>query len=401
MARNFSFSSIYQLEVTTADPAGLLNRLLEEGIYLSNVEYISDLTLNVTLLERDYSNFLYIADKTAAAVKVCKISGIRAEFSRMRKRPVIMLFALIVMMAGMFIPTRVLFLEIEGNVNVSSNKILEAADICGLRFLASRRQIRSEKIKNQLLELIPELQWVGINTVGCRAVIFVEEKELPSESKVEKGIPHIVASRDCVIENFTVLKGNVLCTVGQAVTEGELLVSGYHDLGIATKVTGADGEVYGRTLRDLSVKTLPSCFKKEVKGETKTVIRLIIGKNIINLTKDSGILDTTCGKIYSEEYVKLPGGFQLPLGMIKETVQYFDTEKLIRTSTGNYQWLVKYAQDYLRKQMVSGSILSAYSEFISNDCVFLKGQYQCYELVSRIKYEGIIPKDEENGRKNN
>ena len=36
--------------------------------------------------------------------------------------------------------------------------------------------IRSEKVKNSLLQRIPQLQWAGINTDGCVAVISVREK---------------------------------------------------------------------------------------------------------------------------------------------------------------------------------------------------------------------------------
>lgn len=34
-------------------------------------------------------------------------------------------------------------------------------------------------MKNALLSAIPELQWAGVNTYGCRAVISVRERTLP------------------------------------------------------------------------------------------------------------------------------------------------------------------------------------------------------------------------------
>ena len=69
------------------------------------------------------------------------------------------------------LPTRVLFMRVEGNESIPENLILEAAEDCGIRFGASRSAVRSEKVKNGILSRISELQWVGVNTKGCIAVI--------------------------------------------------------------------------------------------------------------------------------------------------------------------------------------------------------------------------------------
>ena len=150
------------------------------------------------------------------------------------------------------VPGRVFFIEIEGNQQIPDRLILEVVQENGIQFGAVRRDIRSEKIKNILLEKIPQLQWVGVNTNGCVAVISVRERQFENDSQ-EYSFGSIVASRDAIIQQITVLRGTQLCKVGQAVKAGEILVSAYKDYGISVKMTGAKAEIYGQTEHNLDV----------------------------------------------------------------------------------------------------------------------------------------------------
>jgi sporulation protein YqfD len=149
-----------------------------------------------------------------------------------------------------FLPTRVLFIHVEGNSTVEERRILEAAQECGIRFGASRRQVRSEKMKNRLLEKVPELKWAGVNTSGCTAVISVREQPVQEQRTGYTGISSIVAACDGRITSCTVTKGNGLCAPGQVVQKGQLLISGYLDCGICIRVTGAEGEIFAETRQE-------------------------------------------------------------------------------------------------------------------------------------------------------
>ena len=384
------------VEITSADSAAVLNALTAEKIWLQDVKYCDDLTLRASVSRQDRKALLAIANKHGADVKTIGASGVFLAVAAMCRRPVLLAFILVVFLLACFLPSRILFVSVEGNVSVANGYILEAAAECGIKFGAQRRQVRSEIMKNKLLEKIPQLQWAGINTTGCTAVISVREKttqEKPTETKNQ--VSSIVASRDGIIQNCTVYQGNPLCTVGQAVKAGQTLVSGYLDCGIVTKTTQADAEIKALTSRELEVVAPAATAVKGEYLQKKTYYSLRIGKKLIKFYKDSGKSDATCGKIYSEEYVRLPGGFKLPIAIITETVLYYgDSSEEPVTSDGG-DWLADFAQAHLEDIMISGEIISEETAVNpTDDGCYLYSKYTCMEMIGQVKYEQTLTKDE-------
>ena len=135
-------------------------------------------------------------------------------------RPVLLGGMGLLLAASLYLPSRVLFIRVEGNSVVDTREILAAAEACGIRFGASRREVRSEKVKNNLLEKVPDLQWAGVNTAGCVATISVRERQITAEEQAEEAVTHLVAARDGYIVSTTVTQGTPLVQVGQTVRAG-------------------------------------------------------------------------------------------------------------------------------------------------------------------------------------
>lgn len=397
-----SMSGTLMLEITSADVPGLLNILNREKIKLHAVSYCSDLVITVKLAQAHYNKLLEITEKHGASVKIQQKKGLCWTVMSLMKRPVLVTLAVFILLLSAFLSSRVFFIQVDGNKTIPVNLILESAEACGIRFGTSRRQIRSELVKNALLEKIPQLQWIGVNTQGCTAIISVREKT-PAEQEHEnkRGVCSIVAARDGVIQNCTVYKGNPLCTVGQAVKAGQTLVSGYIDCGIVTKTTKADAEIRALTFRELTFVTPKATLEKERVVQQKTDYAIILGKKLIKLTKDSGNLGVTCGKIYEENYLQLPAGFTLPIALVKQTSYYYEEIKSTAASADTNKWLNSFAQAYLQKKMIAGEIISAQTEMIDSQDVYrLKGQYACVEMIGQIKYEQMLGTGDTNDRTN-
>lgn len=385
------------LWLTCADPVALLNTITDSGIVLKNAVYQSDLELSVTIFQSDYHMIQKICEKNGATVRIVEKIGIYWRILGMQKRPVLLLFFGIILMMGLLLPSRILFVQVEGNVRIPTKQILEAASECGISFGAVRRNVRSEVMKNALLEKIPDIQWAGVNTVGCTAVISVKEKTAQDSPQTQSGkISSIIASRDGVIQDCTVLEGNPLCSVGQAVKKGQTLVSGYLDSGLLTRTTCAKAEVKALTFRQLHAISIKPAREKGVVQKEVHRYSIRIGKKLINLYKDSGILSGTCDKMYLEEYVVLPGGFSLPVSLIKETILYHDEAERAALSENQDEWLRDAAQDYLLSDMIAGQIISSETELQhSDEMTSIYGQYMCVEMIGQVKYEDTLLRDEE------
>ena len=288
-------------------------------------------------------------------------------------------------------PSKILFVRVEGNKNVPIQLILEKAESCGIKFGASRREIRSEKVKNALLSKLPQLQWVGINTAGCVAVISVQERADDSASSRASLPGNIVATRDGIIKDIVVLQGNPLCKIGQAVKAGQVLVSGYTDCGFIIKVTPPEAEIKALTQRDLcTVTPVEYQIRSCAKSETRRYL-LRIGKNIINFCKYSGISDTRCVKMYEEKFMVLPGGFQLPVSIITERSISYDSNIAATENSRNLSWMEAETDNYLQTQIKSGQILSSGKlSNISGGLFYLDCTYSCDEMIGEVREEEFV-----------
>ena len=91
----------------------------------------------------------------------------------------------------------------------------------------------------------------------------------------------------------------------------------------------------------------------------------------------------------------LPGGFRLPVAVVKETEIYYLENEEDHTSSDAEDWLRSFSETHLKENMISGKILSAETEITpeAGGCR-LYGRYACVEMIGQIKYEQTIPKDD-------
>lgn len=376
-----------RVQLLSADITGILDRLRRSGIEVWNVSIENDLYADLTISRRDYHAMEELTQKRGDTIRILRRTGLYWYAKAMVKRPVLLVGLLFLFLLSLYLPTRVLFLSVEGNVQIPTRQILAAAESCGVRFGASRREVRSEKVKNELLGALPQLQWVGVNTSGCVAVLSVRERADTVQTEKENGVSSLEASRDGIIVSCTVTQGSPKCAVGDAVTQGQILISGYTDCGMLLRATHAEGEIMAQTRRSVTAVTLP---EKRIRGQQQSVSRnysLILGKKRINLWINSGIWDGTCGRMYKEYYITLPGGFVLPVALAVDTCICADTSVTSRSSEEIFQELSGFCERYVTEQMVSGSILDSTLSALTGSSCRLEADYVCLEMIASRRQE--------------
>ncbi|MBE6940724.1 MAG: hypothetical protein E7455_00330 [Ruminococcaceae bacterium] len=386
-----SVNGAVTIEVTSADIAGMLCALHEHCIPLEHVQFKDELCCAFRVQRQHVKAVKIIIEKRGETWKIIGRTGIHWQLRSLLKRPVLICGITAIILLTVLIPTRIFFFKVEGNSAVPDRYILELAAQCGLEFGAFRQEIRSERVKNQLLSAIPELEWVGINTAGCVATISVRERQRSDDKTQLHGVTSIVAARDGVVREITVTGGSAACKTGQAVKAGQVLISGYTDCGISIRAERAQGEVYAQTYHEISC-IMPHFTAQ--RGEQVAVIQkmgIIIGKNRINFSQDSGILDTGCVKMYEENYVTLPGGFILPIAIVTETYIYYEDRESVAVGDLEDTELPQIAQSYLSSQMIAGRIVNADVNISrQEDAFLLSGKYECLEMIGQERLEEII-----------
>lgn len=388
-------AGVVTAELTAAAPETILTMAAERGIRFQQITYLDPLCVQLRMSRRDFLLFDSLAQKRGATAKIKERKGAYWTAGKLLHRPVLIVGILLLLALTVYLPSRVLFVTVEGNRAVPTNLILENLSQCGLDFGASRQEVRSEKTKNRLLSAMPQLQWVGINTKGCVAVVTVKEGSPEVNQGAVPTMDNIVAAKDGIISELTVLRGTPLCKVGQAVRKGQVLVSGYADYGLVIKATGADAEIFANTASGMIAFSLNKNMSRTKVLHQEKRYSLLIGKNLINLYKDSGISSARCVRMYEERYMTLPGGLQLPLALVTEQIIYYEMAPVSRTQEAEFLWMKPSAEDYLLGQMLSGTIEKSDAVLsLEADVCKLYGSYRCREMIGRIRHEEIMERHE-------
>ena len=394
------FDRYLHIHMVCAEPDNLLTKLIYDNVELLDVTYLDYLTAEFWIKKSQYANACNVLEKNHASYRIVGKHGVLWGIIGILRRPVLMVGILMFAFLSCIVPERIYFVRVTGNEKLPDALILTQAEACGITLGTKASVVRSEDVKNQLLGHLPQLQWLGITTSGTVATIHVKERSEPEQSLVQNNtVSSIVAKSDGIITQMTVYKGNPLFQVGQSVKVGDILVSGYTDCGLKMKAEHAQADVFAHTLRQIQlISPCPTVVRGEHTGE-HVCFMLHIGKKVINLCNHSGISDTTCVKMYEEDYWTLPGNFQLPVSVIRVEHWFCESDGIETIEEEDYAWLPQFAKDHLRTQMIAGEILDEKLLWdLSDEGVWLSGNYACHELIGQVKYEEILEHNaEDNG----
>ena len=380
-----------RLRLTSADCAARLRRISGE-MKLADIVFRDELTAEFTVSADRADELL---DAYGAELGVIRSGGIPAFLRWLWSWRWLAAVVLLLGVLTVALPGRIWFISVAGNTIVPTRLILERAEVCGVYFGAKAGEIRSEQVKNKLLYEIPELRWAGVNTAGCSAVITVAERR-SEDTPGEEQPGNLIAYADALVTEVTLHRGTALVKPGDAVKEGELMISGLTDLGICTSFDRAQGEVWGLTRREIQT-VLPS--ETVSRGENGGIIRkfsLRIGKKSVNFSNDSGILHGTCVKMRTVNYLVLPGGFRLPVALVTDTYYQCETETIPR---GETNWLADVARRTVLEQLRGGSILK---EACTQEGTELTAVFECREQLGVFRPGDYMERDtfdRENGER--
>lgn len=385
-----SMGGMLDVELTSAEPEEAIRSINTGGIEIFRIQRCGDLTRSFSIRRSSYKKVAVIVKKRGDTLRIVRKTGIYWAVKGLLNRPLLLAGILFLLVMALYLPSRVFFVRVEGNASVPARRILAAAEECGICFGASRREVRSEKVKNALLSAVPELQWAGVNTSGCVAIVSVRERTEVQTPQESNAVTSIVADRDGYILSATVTSGNALVQVGQTVKEGQMLVSGYTDCGICIRATRSEGEILAQTNRTFTAVTPSQCLQRTSVQDIRRSYSLLLRKKRINLWKDSGIWDSSCGRMYKEYYVTLPGGFQLPIALCVEEYVFSETQSIELPQPHAEEALSSFCDSYLTGHMVAGEIKRK-ERIVSlvNGCYQLDGQYVCVEVIGRVQREQI------------
>lgn len=299
-----------------------INDCYEAGIDLKNI-CISGDCLNAETRIKTYKMLHKIAYSHGGRVKIYKRRGVPFLFSPLNNRwgffsGVVYLIAFISFMGGF-----VWNITVTGNDRVLSVKIVDYLAENGFKVGTRWSDIDKEQLEISVLSEFEEVAWISINKFGSTASIEINET-VDKPEMIDDNITNVRALKDGVITDIEVFGGWAEVKVGEAVTAGDLLISGVRESEVDEENHYA--HAYGSVLAEVNEEISLNINRNQEENistksrEYKSLF--IFGKTIpLYFKKEKGTAVETTEKTYL-----VINSYRLPFGMITEREDYFITE---------------------------------------------------------------------------
>ena len=211
--------------------------------------------------------------------------------------------------------------RIEADDGIDTNEIREMLSEVGVGVGSSLEDIDIERAENALLLECEDLAWVQINRRGT--VLTVKTRGKMSGAPSTDILPfcsNIVAEKDGVIEEITVMRGVAAVRPGDTVRAGDILISGIVSNESGVHFVRAEGTVIAYTQDSVTASCLATEETESLsEGELCSVSVEILGKTI-NIFKNYGNLTDDCVIIEDEEVCTVGNDRRLPISLKREYI---------------------------------------------------------------------------------
>ena len=233
---------------------------------------------------KDFRKIRPLVRKAIVQVRIKERSGVPFILYRNRKRK-----GLVAGFAGFFVLLYVLSLFVwnisfEGNYHFTRDTLIRYLESEGIRYGMRKSQISCEELEEGIRSEFPEITWVSASVSGTRLLVKIKENEVLSAIPEKNDSPcEVVAEKAGVITEMVIRQGKSQVAVGDAVEQGQILVSSalsiMNDNGevVRTAYVHADADIYATTRYHYQEKILKICTVSAKTGRTRIGAGLKVG----------------------------------------------------------------------------------------------------------------------------
>lgn len=212
-------------------------------------------------------------------------------------------------------------ITVTGSDRVTEVKIVDYLAQNGFSVGTNWWSVDKEQLEVSIMAYFEDVAWISINKIGSTASIEIDETV--SKPDMEgTNITNVKASRDGVIVRITALRGWAQVKEGDAVTAGDLLISGVRESEIDERnhYAHAHGTVLAQVESSISLSISRRQTQKDYTYEREYKTLYLFGLEIpLYLKKDEGTADENSDKTYL-----VINSYRLPVGIISEKRKYYD-----------------------------------------------------------------------------
>ncbi len=274
-------------------------------------------------------------------------------------------------------------IRVEGSLDGREEAVLEELSEIGFTVGVPWYRCDKNAIEAELLEISENVSWVNINRRGTVAYVSVIDKASYPDSEEPRGYANIVAERDCVIEEISVVSGYAAVRAGETVRKGQILISGVIPLEQGGGFCRAEGTVIGRYSGSVSVsvsetETVKQPFQKDLRS-----FSFVFFKNKINIFKKYGNLPEDCVIIEDKRDFDFFGIRKLPFGTLREYSLSYTEATVFHTESDMVRLAAERHKEALSKVLFEKELLriETHGEF-SGDFYNMNSDFVCRSNIA-------------------
>ena len=279
--------------------------------------------------------------RRAAGESGCTLSNIRRRglpyFLFGLRRRYALLAGLLLCLGTLAVGSKVVLdIEVTGNETLSDREILCQLRLCGVGIGSYGPSVPVREVENRMLRTMDGLDFCSLTFHGTRAAVSVREAEEKPEMEDGTRPADVVSVTDGIVTHMEPWSGDAQFREGDAVLEGEILISGtmtmdppaYTEQDLGTMTVRASGRVLAQTWRTLEAKTGLTAPGKVYTGrEIKRYSLNLMGRRV-NFFENSGISYEKYDRMTQIKTWAPLGDRGLPILWQRETIREYETAPL-------------------------------------------------------------------------
>lgn len=308
----------------------LLNMAVRDGIRIWNIRRVGEELTRCDIVIRDYFRLRPLLRETGCRARVDSRGGLPFWLIRLRRRLGLAIGAVLFFLGLYMLSSFVWTVEVSGTRHMDPQKVLKAAEQIGIKEGAWKVKLKEPlTMQKELMSLLPEATWVGVDIQGTRVLLQVVEKDAPV--KPQPTSPrHLVAKKRAVITKILPEVGKSQVTVNQLVEKGQVLISGIIGNETRQQAVSARGTVKGEVwyVSEVSVPLTQTMYR--LTGEQQERQYLLIGSYAVQVWPLNKL---TFGHAEETESRFVPSfsGYTSPVGW--KTIHAMETEPVQKKIT--------------------------------------------------------------------
>ena len=367
-----------RVEIRAALPETVLNACAEHGVRLRNVERRDACTLRADVCEEDWDHIRGLAPSLQAEAKPLTEKGGSRDRKLLRRRAVLLLSLLFLSAALLWSKLHIWEIDVQGCEKLTCGQVLRALEESGVSTGTYWPAVSVDAVRSRMLLRLPTLAWMTVNVSGSRALVHVVERAEKPEIYSERGAADVVASRQGILRDIRVLNGHPLVRRGDAVAEGEILVTGSLDsLSHPTRCIRAEARVLADTWYEWIAVEPEGRKKGDGVERVSGCVALRLGKKRINLLPGSRKELDGYDKIVHEYTMGVEGLFVFPVSLVHEEYQRGGSDAFRAPS----------ADERLKKtlaEQIEGDVLQVRTTTVCRDgCSYTTLRAHCVENIAQ------------------